>query len=615
MFLARAIAPQRFGADVTWSPLDSRWFTENLGLSGSGADGGVAVGPETIYLCDVVLAAVRFKAESCALCTPQAFRKLAGDDVQREPENPAEQLLRDPNEWMTEFQFTRWIVMMLTTWGEGYGRIVSRDDIIRELRGERWTNDRIAAHLRDRRGDGWTHFAYELRPMHPSRIEPVGQAADKSLIYSHRPVDSKGRSLPTEILSQAQVLHYRDLSVDTFAGMKTWTLIRNMVGVALAAERHTSTWLRKGTMIAGILSTDAVAEEDLVKRTVASWNSAFGGSDNSGSVAMVGNGLKFTPMAADHAKAQFLELQEHQVGKILRALGVPGVCIGWQGDKASTYASVEAFFKNARKTCIGVTTTNMEQTEEKALLPRRSSAFLERNLNVLMRPDTVERIKALVAACGGAYLTQNEARRIDNYNRHPDPSADRIAPPPNMTAPPPDSSGTGDPADEAPPPAPAKRKPAPADDPPADARLLSGAGDDTLSPALKAILRLTAAPPTATEPIATAAWRRARELAELAAIDLVRRETGAILGRSGGEKGAALRLASDPAAWTEWADTFYRGHAARVAQRLGCSPEAAEAYAAEQRRSLLEHGVSVVAGWESSAPPRLVELALAGCEA
>lgn len=536
--LARA-----YRADVTWSPLDERWYMPDLGIGS--VDTGVMVTAETTFRCAAVLAAVRFKAEAVAVCTPQAFRHLSGNRREAAPDHYLQRLLRKPNAWQTGFEWSHLMVVWLSTWGNAYNRIKP----------------------------GLSSFAGQLWPLHPSRMRVVDQAADGSLIYEHTPIGK-----PKERLSQDQVHHYRGLSLDGFEGAKTYQLIRNIVGIALAVERHIGTFLRKGTRLSGVLTTELPMSAEVQARAEASWNASFGGPDNTGKVAMMGGGLKFAPVTADHQKAQLMELQYHEVEQALMALGVPGVVVGYQGDKASTYASADAFFeKGGVKHCILPLVTNMEQRDEFALLMDDDPHYIKRNLDVLQRANTKDRFAALVQATGGPFMSTNEARAIEDMNPDPDPAADAVRWPANLAG----NRADPEPEDKpegGPPPRPGRRPaPPPRDDDEADARA-----------------------------------ERLAAFVEAAAARVVRREVAAIKGGPG-QKGAAVRYAKDPAAWRAWATDFYDRHAGFVAETLpGFSEARARDYCARQLAAVLAEGVAAVETFEETIAPQLAALALEG---
>lgn len=540
--LARA-----YRADVTWTDLDERWYTPDLGFYGGAVDTGVQVTATTIFRCAAVLAAVRFKAEAVAVCTPQTFQRLSGNRRESAPDHYTQQLLRNPNAWQTGFEWTHLMVVWLTTWGNAYNEI---------------------------RGSGDT-FAGELWPMHPQRVSVVEQLNDGSLVYQYqRPGGGKA-----ERLGQDRVHRYRGLSFDGLEGARTYQLIRNIVAIAQAAEKHIATFLKKGSRMSGVLTAEKPLTDPVRVRAEQSWNETYSGPDNTGKVALIPAPLKFTPIAADHQKAQLMELQYHQVEQALMAIGVPGVVVGYQGDKASTYASADAFFeKGGIKHCILPTVTNMEQSDEKALLLRGDPHYIKRNLDVLQRANTKDRFESLVKACGGPFLTRNEVRTIEDWNPDSEPDMDKVLMPVNTQP-----TGT----EPEPPPAPPGRGPRPPAPAPFD--------DDEEADDL--------------EHEEEAAAARHRLFVQDAAARVVGREIAAVRGKKG-QKGAAARFAKDAEGWRAWATDYYARHAPLVAGTLHIEEAAARAYCAAQLEALLTSGVSALDTWETEAVPRLAALAL-----
>jgi HK97 family phage portal protein len=544
---AASAPPPRALVAADWDAFDDRWYTPHLGLT---TDAGVAISAQTVFLCDAVLAAIRFRANSVALCPAKVY--LAnGPDREAQPDHYAQKVLRDPNAWQTAYEWTQYNGVCLSTWGNAYSRVIPGVDA----------------------------FVNELWPLDPGRVRIVDQRNDGSLIYVYRGTDGVEERIHQEVL-----LHYKDLSLDGYMGVHYYVLIRNIVGVALAAEKHMAMFLKRGTRLSGILSTEQPLTEAVAKKAEESWNQRFGDLNSShvGGVAMLGGGFKFQPMAIDHQKAQFVELQNFLVEKILRALGVPGVVVGYTGDKASTYASADAFFeKGGVRHCILPLVVSMEQRDDKVLLPRDSGLFVKRDLSVVERANTKDAFDILIKAAGRPIVTGNEARAKLDLNRIEEPSMDQVQLSPGATVPMGTDGGAAD-EDE----------------------------DDKSSTA--------AAPPPADEDEdededeGAAAARhsaRARRLAFLIGLGLVRRELAFIRG-SNGHAAAAVRFAGDPAGWRAWVLERYENHAGTVAERLDISIAAARAYCDGQALALLSQGIGVTETWEQTAPPRLAAIAL-----
>jgi HK97 family phage portal protein len=410
---------------------------------------------------------------------------------------------------------------------------------------------------------GARSFVEELRPLHPSLCRVSRQRSDGTLEYEYRPQDG-----PVRTLGQERVLHFRGLSTDGLSGVPIYQLIRNAVGIALAAEKHLGTFLRKGTRLAGMLIPQAPLDKPQRQELRSSWNQDFGGADNSGSVGVLPFGLDFRPLVADHSKAQMLELRDFQVQEILRFLGVPGVVVGY-ADKTATYASAKEFFESGGiKHSVMPWVTNFEAEEEQALLPEGDSHYIKHNLDVLLRANTKDRFEALSVACGRPWLTGNEVREIEDWNPiADDPGMDQVAKPPN--------SAGGE--EEEPP------EPEPGLPPPPASPAPKDEDED--------------------EPDA-----RGRQFIVDAAARVVRREVAAIRG-SGGGKGAALRFARDPAGWRAWVADYYERHAAHVAKTMHVNAEVARRYCEEQAAELRRDGIGAAERWPETAAPRLVAAA------
>lgn len=541
--LAAALGPTRANS---WSADDDRWYMNNLGLA---SDAGVRLSAESILNCGAVLAAVRFLSDAWAMCPPSVRRRTVRGREEA-PTHYAQRVLRNPNAWQTGYRWRHVNMTWASTWGNAFNRIVP----------------------------GPRSFADQLRPMHPSRVTVKEQRPDGTLVYEYRGPDGR-----KETLGQEQVLHFRGLSTDGVSGVKIYALIRNVVGIALAAEKHVSTFLRKGSRLSGLVVPTVPAgtmamgkpERDELRESL---NSSLGGVDNTGSFGVLPFGLDIKTISSNNREGQVLELSDQAVGAILRFLGVPGVVCGY-GEKTATYASADAFFeKGGIKHCVQPWVTNFEQEVEKALLFEDDDHYIRYNLDVLLRANTKDRYDALFKACGGPWLSRNRVREIEDENPDPNPEMDEVLTPSNMAAElqdelagkKKDPAGDGNP----PPPPPRNRQPEPADDDQADAMAA-----------------------------------RARLFALDAAARVVRREVAAVKGANG-NRGAAIRFAGDPEGWKGWVAEHYAKHASYVAETMRITDDVARTYCERQAATLLELGAAVVDIWPETAAADLASLAL-----
>jgi hypothetical protein len=364
------------------------------------------------------------------------------------------------------------------------------------------------------------------------------------------------------------------MSTDGTTGLEIYKLIRNVVSIALLAEQHAATFLRKGTRISGLLVPTGPIDKAQRDELRTSVNADLGGTTSTGMLGILPYGVDLKPLSLSNREAQFGELSDQVIGMILRALGVPGVVVGWMGDKTATYASADAFFeKGGIKHCVLPILANVEAEEEKSLLLPGDGRQIKHNLDALQRANWKDRIAGLVQATGGPIFTVNEAREIEDFNAIDDPAFDRPHIPSNM-------AGGEEPDPEPPPQPPPMPRQMPEDD---------GEEARVLAPAPKS--------------------SHAEHLASLYAADnaqrIVRREVAAIAAK-------APKFARDKDGWRAFVLELYGKHSAHVAEVMRISEASARAYCDRQASALLASGASVAERWEEQIPPQLVALALGG---
>jgi len=476
-----------------------------------------------------VLAALRWRADIFAQAQPTVIRRLAKGRREEVPDHYAWKVLRNPCAWQTGFRW-RHLNMIRAQLGNAYNIIVA----------------------------GGGSLAQELRPVDVrAKIHAKAQRADGSLVYEYRPYNEPARDI-----GQENVLHFRGFSIDGIEGVAMSTLIRNSVAIALLAERHIATSLRRGARIAGLLVPEGDPGGKFNRQQLAeSVNETFSAPEVSGALGVLPYGVKFQAISMDNQKAQLLEIREFQVGDILRFLGVPGVVVGF-GDKTSTFASAEAFFAEAER-CVLPWVTNFEAEEMKSLLPADSNLQIKHNLDSVLRAETLKRYDALFKASGRAWITGNEARGTEDMDPiDDDPTMDSVAPPPNTNGGEGgDPSQTTKPAGARPPAKPKPAPPVPADD-----------GEAALVERLR--------------------WSALQAWTSIAA-HVVRREVADLTA-------AALRFHAEPERWRAWVGGYYDRHAVTFERSLHLQPSVARACAEEHRAAVLAGGLAAAKEWTNT---------------
>ena len=209
-------------------------------------------------------------------------------------------LLHDePNPEMTSFVFRETLMTHLLLWGNGYCQI------IRNGKGE------IIA----------------LYPLMPNRMT-VDRDSKGQLYYKYQKTNDDAPTMEgsTVILDPSDVLHIPGLGFDGLVGYSPIAMAKNAIGLAIAAEEYGSKFYANGAAPSGVLEHPGTLKDPA--RVRESWNAAFGGSHNSHKVAVLEEGLKYTPISISPNEAQFLETRKFQINEIARIFRVPPHMVG-----------------------------------------------------------------------------------------------------------------------------------------------------------------------------------------------------------------------------------------------------------------------------------------------
>ena len=170
-----------------------------------------------------------------------------------------------------------------------------------------------------------------LYPLQPDHMD-VDRDANGALTYTY--TTSEG---DVARLKPGDVLHIPGLGFDGVMGYSPVALEKNAIGLGIAAEEYGSAFFKNGARPSGVLTHPNQVKDP--KRLRESWNAAYGGSSNGGKVAVLEEGMSFSPISMPNNEAQFLETRKFQVEEICRIYRVPPHMIG--DLSRSTFANIE----------------------------------------------------------------------------------------------------------------------------------------------------------------------------------------------------------------------------------------------------------------------------------
>ncbi|ORE94041.1 phage portal protein, HK97 family [Stappia sp. 22II-S9-Z10] len=190
-------------------------------------------------------------------------------------------------------------------------------------------------------------------------------------------------------------------------------LAREAIALDILMADHQARLFSSGARPSGILKYDRAINPEQVARIREGFSTIYGGN-NSGRTAILEKGIEFDALQFSSVDSQFLELRRLVTQEIARAFKVPGTLIG--DLERATWRNVEELNRQF------VTMTLLPWAEvwqgalERLLLAsdERAAFFVEAKFDDLLRGDLAGRFAAYREASGGAWLTPNEVRALEN---------------------------------------------------------------------------------------------------------------------------------------------------------------------------------------------------------
>lgn len=338
-----------------------------------------------------VYACVRVLAEGIAGLPLHLYRYDEKGNQVKAADSKLYFLLHDePNPEMTSFIFRETLMTHLLLWGNAYAQIV------RNMRGE----------------------IVGLYPLMPDRMT-VGRDENGALYYEYTRYGDESHStiLGTVRLSPNEVLHIPGLGFDGLVGYSPIAMARNAIGMGLAVEEFGAKFFEKGAAPAGVLEHPTIVKD--AERIRNNWENVYGGSGNSGKVAILEEGMKYSPISIPPDQAQFLETRKFQLNEIARIYRVPPHMIG--DLEQSSFSNIEQQALEFVKYTLGPWVMRWEQQLSKALLsPKEKGVYFAKfNVDGLLRGDYQSRMNGYAIGINNGFMSPNDVRRLENMDLIP----------------------------------------------------------------------------------------------------------------------------------------------------------------------------------------------------
>ena len=355
---------------------------------------GKRVNDRTALQQIAVYACVRVLSEAIAQL-PLHLYKYTDKGKERVPEHPLYFLLHDqPNPEMTSFVFRETLMSHLLIYGNAFAQI------IRNGRGE----------------------VLGLYPLMPDKIR-VDRDEKNQLIYKYSRYDEANPNIKEQgeiILPSEQVLHIPGLGFDGLVGYSPIAMAKNAIGLAVACDEYGASFFANGASPSAVLEHPGVIKNP--ERVREAWHRAYG-SGNAHKIAVLEEGMKYTPISIPNNEAQFLETRKFQIEEIARLYRVPLHMIG--DLEHATFSNVEHLSLDFVKYTLDPWIVRWEQGMQKALLSdsEKRQYFVKFNVDGLLRGDYASRMQGYATARQNGWMSANDIRELEDMNMIPEKKA------------------------------------------------------------------------------------------------------------------------------------------------------------------------------------------------
>ena len=219
------------------------------------------------------------------------------------------------------------------------------------------------------------------------------------------------------VIKPQDILHIPGLGFDGIIGYSPIALEKNAIGLGIASEEYGSKFFSNGARPSGILTHPNTVKNPKAVRE--SWNSAYGGSSNSNRVAILEEGMTFTPLSIPNNEAQFLETRKFQVDEICRIFRVPPHLVG--NLEHATFSNIEHQSIDFAVHTIRPWLVRIEQSMNRALFTDQEKGrfYVQFNIDGLMRGDYKSRMEGYAIARQNGWMSANDIRALENQNPIP----------------------------------------------------------------------------------------------------------------------------------------------------------------------------------------------------
>ena len=174
----------------------------------------------------------------------------------------------------------------------------------------------------------------------------------------------------------------------------------------LNMQTNSTLFFKNGARPSGVLTAPGEIKKETADRIKEAWSTQYSG-ENSGKVAVLGDGLKYEPMVMTMVDAQMIEQLKWTAETVATCFHVPYYKVG---GPAPAYNNIEALQTQYYTDCLQVQIESIELALTEGL-GLKEDLHVEFDLDGLLRMDTSTLVKTEAEAVKAGIKAPNESRR------------------------------------------------------------------------------------------------------------------------------------------------------------------------------------------------------------
>ena len=269
----------------------------------------------------------------------------------------------------------------------------------------------------------------ELRPLDPARVTTT--RGETGAIVHVVDLKSGDKIVADDYVRgmSTGIVHVPGLRAPgALMGVNPIERARQAIGLGLVTEEHGSRLFADGSLQGGVIELPGPAEQAVMDRLKAGWESAHRGTSRAHRPGVLSDGASWKPTSIAPDQAQFLETRGFQVEQICQLYRVPPHMVSYLSKSTSWGTGIE-------EQSIGYVTftlggwINRAEARFSRLVP--DGQKIRWNVSGLLRGAAEKRFAAYASARQWGWLSVNDIRRLEDLN--PIDGGDEYLEPLNMT--------------------------------------------------------------------------------------------------------------------------------------------------------------------------------------